>query len=47
MRCVRGGDVLGALIAEIRYVDTLEQAFSGTEKDRRNDPMQFVDKART
>ena len=39
--------MFGALIAEIRCVNTLKQAFSGTEQDRRNGQMHLVYKSCT
>ncbi len=47
MRGGRSGNVLGALIAEIRCVNTLKQAFSGTEQDRRNGQMHLIYKSCT
>jgi len=44
VRCVGSGNVFGAVIAEIRCVDTFQKGFSGTEEDRRQRQMHFVDK---
>jgi hypothetical protein len=43
MRGLRCRDVFGALIAEFGCVNSGEEIFPGTEKDRRNGKMHFVD----
>ena len=39
--------MFGALTAKIGCVNTLQQAFSGTEQDRRNGQMHLIDKSCT
>src|ERR1700730_11513143 len=45
VRGARCGNVLGALIAELRQVDSSEKAFSGAEEDGGNGKVQFVDQS--